>query len=231
MSLAGLLYSSWPLGYWLNPVADKRLASDLEALHQPFNWVFIAMDIVSGIFIGIACWQLAQLAEQIFDYWIRLGLLIAIYGTATFGFLTFVDAMLPLDCLEGSRHCISPLHNPYFVIHGIFSIGSVGGLTVSIVMIWLLLILLKYDNRTWVHLVPATFLVVWVAFGLLTIFLFLHNQSSAFAQHLFIGFCSLWLIALPYFTRLMLQVANKTVEPDVPYMSLFGLDEPPKDNP
>ena len=203
MFLAGLLYSSWPLGHWLNPLADKRLASDLEAFHEPYNWVFIVMDIVSGFLIGIACWQLSQLAEQIIDSRSRLGLLIAIYGTATFGFLTLVDAMLPLDCLEGSRHCIPPLHNPYFVVHGIFSVGSVGGLTVSIVMIWLLLILLKYGDKTWIHLIPATFLIVWVAFGLLTLFLFLHNQSSALAQHLFIGFCSLWLIALPYFTRLI----------------------------
>ena len=46
-------YASWPLGYWLNPVANRGLASNLEAAHQPYNWVFIAFDIVSGLLICV----------------------------------------------------------------------------------------------------------------------------------------------------------------------------------
>lgn len=55
MVVAGLLYSSWPLGYWLNPQADHGLASNLEALHQPYNWLFILIDISSGVLTFIAC--------------------------------------------------------------------------------------------------------------------------------------------------------------------------------
>jgi hypothetical protein len=34
---AGLVYSSWPLGFWFNPlVAHRDFASELGAAHQPY---------------------------------------------------------------------------------------------------------------------------------------------------------------------------------------------------
>ena len=202
MVLAGLLYSSWPLGYWLNPQVDRGLASNLEALHQPYNWVFISMDILSGIFAGIACRKLLTTVKRSSSQKTLLGLSVAIWGTATFALFTAIDAIVPLDCVEGSPNCPVSLHNPHLVFHGLFSVGSIGGLTVSIFAIWLLLFVREDAVRSLAHLTPATFLLVWLGFGIFTLYLVLHNQTSQLAQHLFISFCSLWLIILPYFVRL-----------------------------
>ena len=206
MVIAGLLYSSWPLGYWLNPRADRSLASNLEALHQPYNWVFISLDITCGILLGIVCGKLLQITRRTSNPKTILGLRIAIFGAASFGFFTAIDAILPLNCLEGSSRCVPTLNNSSFVIHGIFSIGSIAGLTFSIVAIWFLLLVREDAVVTLAHITPAMFLVVWLGFGALTLYLVLHNQSSSLAQHFFIGFCSLWLITLPYFVCLVIRL-------------------------
>ncbi len=208
MFFAGLLYSSWPLGFWLNPKANRGLASNLEALHQPYNWLFICLDITCGILVGIACLNLLKIRSGSFNRNTRLGLMVALLGTGSFGLLTAIDAILPLDCLEGSPHCLATLSDSYFVIHGIFSIGSIAGLTLSIIAIWLLIFVSEKDVMSLTHLTPAMFLLVWLGFGVLTIYLVLHNQSSSMAQHFFIGFCSLWLVVLPYFVRLVARLQS-----------------------
>jgi len=209
MFLAGLLYSSWPLGYWLNPVADRGLASDLEASHQPYSWVFISMDIACGILVGLVSGKLLSIVRNSSNRKNLFGLWIAVLGAGVFGLFTAIDALLPLNCVQGSPNCIVSLNNSYFVIHGIFSIGSVTGLTISIIAIWLLLLLREDAVMSLVHLTPAMFLVVWLGFGALTLYLVLHNRSSALSQHIFIGFCCLWLIALPYFVRLVIRLQNQ----------------------
>jgi len=209
MFLAGLLYSSWPLGYWLNPEANRGLASDLEASHQPYSWVFISMDIACGILVGLASGKLLTIVRSSSNRKNLFGLWVAVLGAGVFGLFTAIDALLPLNCIEGTPHCVASLDNSYFVIHGIFSIGSVTGLTISIVAIWLLLLLREDAVMSLVHLTPAMFLVVWLGFGALTLYLVLHNRSSALSQHIFIGFCCLWLIALPYFVRLVIRLQNQ----------------------
>ncbi len=209
MFFAGLLYSSWPLGYWLNPRVDRGLASDLEASHQPYSWVFISMDIACGILVGIVSWKLLLIVRNSSNRKNLLGLRVAVIGTGGFGLFTAIDALLPLNCIEGTPHCVVSLDNSYFVIHGIFSIGSVTGLTISIVAIWLLLLLREDAVLSLAHLTPAMFLVVWLGFGALTLYLVMHNRSSALSQHVFIGFCCLWLIVLPYFVQLVIRLQNQ----------------------
>lgn len=206
MVLAGFFYSSWPLGYWLNPKADRGLASDLGASHQPYNWVFISMDVVCGILVGIVSGKLLMIIESGSNRKNLPGLWIAVLGVGGFGLFTAVDALLPLNCIQGSPQCVVSLHNSYFLIHGIFSIGSIAALTISIVAIWLLLLLREQDVISLAHLTPAIFLFVWLNFGVLTLYLVLHHRWSALAQHFFIGFCSLWLIAFPYFVRLIIRL-------------------------
>lgn len=206
MVLAGFLYFSWPLGYWLNPGANRGLASDLEALHQPNRWVFIAMDVACGVLVGIVSGKLFKIIKDNSNQKNLLGLRLAVLGAGCFGLFTAVDAILPLNCIHGSPQCEVTLNNSSYVIHGIFSIGSIAGLTISIVAIWLLLFLREEAVTSLVHLTPAIFLVVWLSFGALTLYLVLHNRSSAIAQHLFIGFCCLWLMALPFFVRLVIRL-------------------------
>ena len=136
MLLAGLLYASWPLGYWLNPRATRGLASNLEALHQPYNWVFISLDVVSGALICLATWWLFHFVRKHKHQTDNIWLETVVVGFGAFGLLTALDAALPLDCVESTERCLPPLDDPYFVIHGIVSIGSIAGLTISLFVAW-----------------------------------------------------------------------------------------------
>lgn len=197
MLLAGVLYSSWPLGYWLNPQANKGLASNLGALHQPYNWVFILLDVLSGALICVVTWWLLSFVKRHAHHADSSWLEAAIIGIGLFGLFTALDAILPLDCISGSQHCLPPLENPYFVIHGIISIGSIGGLTLSIIAIWWLV---ARDRRVGqlARWVLHAMLVVWLCFGVGTLVLVVRDQSSSLSQHVFIILCSLWLVGLPY---------------------------------
>ena len=200
--LAGAFYCSWPLAYWLNPVANRGLASNLEATGQPYNWVFIGLDIVSGLLIcGVTWWLLQALKRP------NMSLKIALYGFGAFGLFTAVDALLPINCLSVVQRCGPVLHDPWMVIHGAFSLASIGALTLSILSLWWLLV---HDRRAamilrW--LLHGTVLA-WFAFGLVTFVLLVLVRSSALSQHLFIIVCSLWTAALPYLVWEALEKAG-----------------------
>jgi hypothetical protein len=191
--VAGLLYSSWPLGYWLNPTANRGLASNLEAAHQPYGWLFAALDIVSGILVCIASYWLLRLMKQT-----RVPLLkYAVIGFAMFGLLTAIDALLPLDCVNVTDRCGPILTDPTFVIHGIISIGSIMGLTISIMSLWWLFLRGGRAARNLRWLLHGTMLV-WFGFGMVTAVLIGLARQSSLSQHLFITVCSAWTALLPY---------------------------------
>jgi hypothetical protein len=203
-ALAGLLYCSWPLGYDLNPIANRGLASNLEATGQPYSWLFINLDIVSGLMVCLVAWFLYRWqSERQRSWW----LLASLVGFVSFGALTIVDALLPLDCNARLQACVPNLQDPYFIIHGAVSIGSTNGLTLSIVALWWLLI---RDPRTgaWMRWLLHSTLALWLAFGLGTAFLIYENRSSADSQHVFIVICSLWTAALPYLVLRALQLQS-----------------------
>jgi hypothetical protein len=192
--VAGIVYSSWPLAYWLNPVVNHGLASDLEAAGQPYNWVFIGLDILSGLLVCIAAvWLLRAIRGHRF-----LLLKSAIMGFGLFGLLTAVDAILPLDCVPVVQRCGSVFDDPTFIVHGIASIGSVAGLTLSIIIVWWLLARDSRVGRILRHTLHSTVLT-WFCFGVGTLVLILLNESSATAQHVFITLCSIWTALVPYF--------------------------------
>ncbi|HXR50246.1 MAG TPA: DUF998 domain-containing protein [Verrucomicrobiae bacterium] len=192
--LAGLLYASWPLGYWLNPVANRGLASDLEAAHQPYNWVFISFDIVSGLLICIASWWLLRRLRNAES---RL-LTYAMLGFGVFGLLTAIDALLPLDCVSANvGQCRSVWHDPYFIVHGVASIGSIAGLTLSIMCVWWLA-MRDYHSAKHLSWVMHGAMAVWFGFGTVTFWLIMLSRSSTLAQHVFIVLCSVWVVSLPY---------------------------------
>ena len=205
MLLAGILYSSWPLGYWLNPRGDRGLASNLEATHQPYNWVFIGLDIASGALICVATLWLLRTArrhrQQPDGIWLEM----AIVGVGAFGLLTALDAILPLNCVSTVQHCLPPLEDPSFIIHGIASIGSVAGLTLSLFAIWWLV---ARDDKALQALrwILHSLLIVWFCFGVGTGVLVLRDRSSNLSQHVFILFCSLWVAMIPFFVWHVLHV-------------------------
>jgi hypothetical protein len=75
--------ASWLL---VNPAVSRTgLASELEGLHQPYNWLFILLDVLSGILVAavsIFMWQKGR-------HTVRKVLII---NFALFGIFTLVDA-------------------------------------------------------------------------------------------------------------------------------------------
>ncbi|MEO8104728.1 MAG: DUF998 domain-containing protein [Candidatus Saccharibacteria bacterium] len=192
-SFAAILYSSWPLGNVLDPIANRGLASNLGALGRPYNWLFMLLDIVSGavvLAVALRLFERKQLRRQWLINW-------SIIGYGLFGVLTALDAVLPLDCVEVVQQCGALTHHPLIILHGLASLGSIASLTISIVGFWYLL----GFNRRISRLLRGFLLGVvltWFGFGVTTGVLLLENRTSALAQHLFIVICSLWIAALPY---------------------------------
>lgn len=208
MLMAGLLYSSWPLGYWLNPRANRGLASNLEAYHQPYNWLFIGLDIFSGALICLGTWWLLRFIQRHKRQPDKIWLETAIVGAGAFGLLTALDAVLPLNCVETVQKCLPPLEDPYFVVHGIASIGSVAGLTISLVVVWWLLV---RDPRVLnvVRWLLHLLLIIWLCFGIGTAVLVFRDRTSSISQHVFILVCSFWIAILPFFIWQVLHVEPK----------------------
>lgn len=190
--LSGLLYSSWPLGYVLNPAANRGLASNLEGLRQPYNWLFITLDVASGVLVVIIAWLLLVGRKKAMS---RLAQF-AIYAYGGFGLLTAIDALLPEDCLADQHQCGSLFQHPMVLLHGLASLASIGCLTLSLLAIWWL-VARRPTAASWLRRTLHVVLAIWFIFGFNTALLLLQDQSSALSQHIFIIACSLWTGALP----------------------------------
>ena len=191
-SLSGLFYCSWPLGFVLNPLGSRGLVSNLAGFSQPYNWLFIGFDIVcTGLVLLIAywLWQKPHIKSS------KLGLLII--GTyAAFGVTTFLSAIVPIDCAIDQQQCGNLLQHPMAALHGLFSILSIGLLTLNLLSFWWWrqrLARLSFLQSSLFTL----FVVGWFSAGLITAYVLITEQPSAGPQYIFITANSVWLGAFP----------------------------------
>src|SRR5882757_1936735 len=114
---AALLYCSWPLGFWLDPsVMHSGLASELGAVGQPYSWLFIWADVVSGVLITFGVVMLIRAYKL--KTWGRWALiLLAIYGVCG-----ALDAALPMRCVPSLQVCGPVMHDPLLILHGAFDL-------------------------------------------------------------------------------------------------------------
>jgi hypothetical protein len=185
--LAGIIYNSWPLGYWLNPIVARRgLGSELEGLHQPYNWLFIGGDVVSSLLIGlVAVWLWSLLRRQVH----RTVFDIALLNIGGFSVCTIVDALLPLHCDPSIQRCPSFVHDPLLLMHGIFSIAASVFLFISLLLIWWI------DRRDWLL---QALLYGYVLFGIFSLIPLFTPGRNNWSQHYYLTLCSVWLAVLPY---------------------------------
>ncbi|HUY85345.1 MAG TPA: DUF998 domain-containing protein [Candidatus Dormibacteraeota bacterium] len=185
--LAGLLYASWPLGYWLNPaVAKNGLASGLEALHQPYNWVFITTDIISSLLILLACWLLrrrlgATSQKRLLD--------LVLLNVVIFAVGTIADTLLPMHCEPSLRHCPSFTVDYFLLFHGVFSIVSAACLFFSLALLW------WHNNR---DRLLSGLVFGYVLFSLTTLIEIIGWKGGNWSQHYYLTLCGVWLALLPY---------------------------------
>lgn len=187
--LSGLIYNSWPLGYWLNPpVAKAGLASALEALHQPYSWLFIGGDVLSSLLIIVVCWLA----------WRRLSvkrpnklLAAVLINIVIFGIGTIVDTLLPEHCLPETSTCPSWRHDHLLLAHGVFSILASFCLFLSLIFIW------------WRHRIALlnVLIVGYLLFGIFTLVEALTPADGNWSQHYYIVLCGVWLALIPYAIR------------------------------
>lgn len=188
-SIAGVAYASWPLGYIFNPSASKQgLASALEALNQPYNWVFIALDIVSSVlilFIALKIWQknIKSIHSKFID--------VIVANIALFSFGTIADTILPEHCLPGAASCPSWHQDHMLLLHGIFSIIAAINLFIIILIIW-------WHKR---EKLLYFMLVGYSIFALLSLYEAVSPISGNFSQHYYLTLCGIWIAFIPYSIR------------------------------
>jgi len=184
-TVAAVLYCSWPLGYVLNPiVAHGAFASQLEASHEPYDWLFISFDILSGVILfagGLVQWAKTK----------SLTIRFSIAGYMIFAVLVIVAAILPDGCSSSSTACYSVAHSPSSVIHGLASVASVIALLASIVLI--LTALFGHHVSHWAKVIILSVLFCWSLVGLLALAEY-HRTAENLVQYAFITVCSASLV-------------------------------------
>lgn len=184
--LAAILYSSWPLGYVLNPFVGRHdLASQLEAPHQPFNWVFIAMDVLTGMTVTIiAIMQINRRSSRLLIRW-------CVLGYAAFGLLVAMAALTPLNCDPTAHTCGPVLRNPALLIHG-------GASILSVVFLFLSTLALSASAyRKKLKTARAIFiamLVAWTIFGFGSLLELRWHITGNTLQYYFITVCSFSIV-------------------------------------
>lgn len=144
--LAAVLYNSWPLGFYLNPsVLHHDVASDLAKSGQPYNWVFMLGDVLTGLVLLLVA----------FLQWRRTRVRTAraaILAYAVFGITTALAAVIPLRCDYSSGQCVQHLLSPSVIFHAGLSLISLAFLTLAI----LLAVILARGNKAPRQLLKAS---------------------------------------------------------------------------
>ncbi|MEI9914457.1 MAG: DUF998 domain-containing protein [Candidatus Saccharibacteria bacterium] len=191
--LSGILYNSWPLGYWLNNrVARVSLASGLEAVHQPYNWLFITTDIISSVLIVIVCGFLWKLYK---DSKSSTHILMVLVCVVLFAIGTVVDALMPEHCVPNLMKCASFTQDHILLVHGLFSI-------LASVFLFIALLILCWFRRK--NMLLHILLAGYIVFGLISLAeAVAPGYGGNWSQYYYITLCSVFLVCLPYGVSLM----------------------------
>ncbi len=197
--LSGIIYNSWPLGYWLNPyVAQHDLASDLESLNEPFRWVFVDGDIVSSVLLIIVAVALVVVIRKSFKPTL---VIVALSNAIAFAVGTIVDALIPLHCDPSVQRCQPYIHNPVLLIHGVFSIMASVCLFVAMAIFWWL------DKRS--HLMRGIVLG-YILFGIFSIISILIPGQDNWAQHYSLALDGVCIAVIPFITMQLINLRKTT---------------------
>jgi hypothetical protein len=182
-----LLYCNWLLGYWLNyRVASNGLASDLQMRGQPYSWLFVLGDVLTGLTVVAAAFLLCQRQHKLLFYLVT--------GYFFFGLMTAVSALIPIHCGRNLAQCAvgnGQTFSPHNITGGIASFGQF----ISLLALWRLSIRTKMPD--WSKWLTGGFVLLWSASGLLYIYLSLKNVDGVALQHLFLILTSIGLILVP----------------------------------
>lgn len=189
VSLAALLYCSWPLGFWLNPIASRTgLASELGAFGQPYDWLFIGGDIVSGALLLTGCVLLHRLFGRY--NWAK----VCVWSLGIYGLAGAIDAALPLRCLPSVQACGPIWHDPLLILHGTVDIIGSIALIVTLVAAWLHI---RKHDRTWlgwIYIIGGG----GVVFAGLSLLFIVDHGPGYWAQRYYLTLSCIWVASIPF---------------------------------
>jgi hypothetical protein len=190
---AAVLYCSWPLGFILNPSAQRTgLASELGAHGQPYNWLFIWADILSGALLMVACLLLVKLFHA--EGWRKFGLaMLALYGLCG-----ALDAALPLSCLPSLQVCGPIFHDPVIILHGIIDFTGSAALIGTLGAEWIYAYKHHRSWLPWIYIIGGGGII----FAGLSLWFILVNGPGYWAQRYYITLSCVWVASLPFVFRL-----------------------------
>jgi len=185
--LAAVAYNSWPLGFWLNPRVSYGggLASELEGMHQPYNWVFVLLDVVTGVLVAAVVILLWRHHRSRLSRW-------ALGSFALFGILTIADALLPMPCEPSVAVCPSWTAQPMLILHGIASIGSALALFATGVMAW------RMHHKRHTDWVMRSMITLWALSGVMSLVFFFTPGPAYLSQDYYLLLCGIWIALMPY---------------------------------
>ena len=170
--ITAFLYSSWLLGYIINPkIAFLGTASELAATNQPFRWIFIMADVLVAISI-IAVVFISRLSNQ------KSPRGITAFSLVLFGVLTAITAMIWLPCTPSVMQCGGDYYESRYFLHSIF------GMFASFFLLIAALSKALSANKSissgkWERKIQYL-IVVWGLFGLLDLVVSMHTGSTSF---------------------------------------------------
>jgi Protein of unknown function (DUF998) len=183
---AGILYNSWPLGYVLDyRTARQGLASDLEQVGHPYNWVFIAADILTAVCIIAAALILIKRAGPKPKTTIAI-----ITGLMMFGVFTAVSSLLPSHCAIAVLRCGAPQGHGIGLDAATSSVAALG-LLISLVSLTIAGALHTLQSR-----LVGLVLLTWSISGLVFAGLAVTNRDALFAQDILMLMSGLALIII-----------------------------------
>jgi hypothetical protein len=204
----------------VNPsLAGRALASSFESRTQPFSWLFILLDCISGLCAVIVCLHFVRLWHQTRPP--SQALVFALLGYAAFGVATAVDAVIPLDCgASSARACAAQLWpiTPDDLLTGI----AILALFVAVAIVALQMV------RTRAHSVaPAAIGIAtagWSVLGLFVLFASTSSATVAIAQYGFLTLAGVLAVIVPVeaASALLRQPSPLTQESTAPARGLSG---------
>ncbi len=177
--IGGLLYNNWLLGYWLNDrITRLGLASDLQVYNQPYGWLFILGDVLSGLMIVIVAYLIYQ-KKQPSDYWLEY---LAI-GYFCFGAFTAIAAVLPIHCGSNLTQCGLGTKLSFGLHDAIGAIASLGQF-ISLLAVWKIGVKLKMPAKyNWL---TFSFMCIWGLAGIVFLAFTFKNVETVLMQHIFL---------------------------------------------
>jgi hypothetical protein len=190
-AVAALLYSSWILSLWLNPIVFKSgVASELAVSGQPYASLFVAGDVIAGALILAIVFLI--LRRQVNKHKSSIHF-VALIGFAIFGLFTAFAAIARLECAPSVVECGTSAGIGLFQLHDLLGLVAALGMTITFTNCASLM------SSAWSKLLIIGLFFVWASSGMLALVDLSEPYLGSFlTQKVFLSINALLIFGFPY---------------------------------